>query len=128
MPADATVEETLNQLRLQLAASETDIFHYIYVVTKSEPAQLVGAVILRDLLLAEPGQLLADLPQRTIPRVTTDVPARDAARLLVDYNVLALPVVDDDDVLVGIITVDDAMELLVPEVSDRRLPRIFGSL
>jgi Mg/Co/Ni transporter MgtE len=52
--------------------------------------------------------------------------ARDVAELIAEYNLLALPVVDDVGDLAGIVTVDDAMELLLPKDWRQRLPRLFG--
>jgi Mg/Co/Ni transporter MgtE len=55
-----------------------------------------------------------------------DDEARTVARTIGEYNLLSLPVVDDEGVLLGVVTVDDAMELLLPEGWRRHLPRVFG--
>ena len=52
--------------------------------------------------------------------------AEDAAQTISEYNLLALPVVDDEGDIAGIITVDDAMEILLPKGYQRRLPKLFG--
>jgi len=52
--------------------------------------------------------------------------AEAAAQLIAEYNLLALPVIDDEGDIAGIVTVDDAMEILLPKNLDRRLPRLFG--
>lgn len=53
-------------------------------------------------------------------------PAEEAAQIIAEYNLLALPVVDDEGDIAGIVTVDDAMEILLPRTLQRRLPRLFG--
>ncbi|MBK9767305.1 MAG: CBS domain-containing protein [Chloracidobacterium sp.] len=52
--------------------------------------------------------------------------ATDVAQIISEYNLLALPVVDDEGDIAGIVTVDDAMEILLPKNFQRRLPRLFG--
>jgi Mg/Co/Ni transporter MgtE len=56
----------------------------------------------------------------------TDEPAKDVAHRIAEYNLLALPVVDETGDILGIITVDDAMEILLPKDWRQRLPRLFG--
>ncbi|MGH9882217.1 MAG: CBS domain-containing protein, partial [Pyrinomonadaceae bacterium] len=55
-----------------------------------------------------------------------DEPARDVAQRIAEYNLLALPVVEESGDILGIITVDDAMEILLPKDWRQRLPRLFG--
>jgi Mg/Co/Ni transporter MgtE len=55
-----------------------------------------------------------------------DEPAREVAQRIAEYNLLALPVVDQAGDILGIITVDDAMEILLPKDWRQRLPRLFG--
>jgi Mg/Co/Ni transporter MgtE len=55
-----------------------------------------------------------------------DDPAREVAEKIAEYNLLALPVIDDLGDILGIVTVDDAMELLLPKDWRQRLPKIFG--
>lgn len=127
-PATTTVAEALAALRVQLADTETDIFHYTYVLAAPERPALISAVALRDLLLAEADQPLSDLVQREIPTVSPTDAARDAALMLVEHNLLALPVVDEQRTMLGVLTLDNVLDILVPMPSDYRLPRIFGAL
>jgi Mg/Co/Ni transporter MgtE len=53
-------------------------------------------------------------------------PAAEVAQTISEYNLLALPVIDDEGDIAGIVTVDDAMEILLPKNLQRRLPRLFG--
>ena len=80
---------------------------------------------LRDLLLARPEQRLEELATRDVLTVPPDHPAHDAAETLAHYDLIALPVVDGEGRLLGVITVDDALDALLPEERHPRLPRIL---
>jgi magnesium transporter len=97
----------------------------VYLVGE-DPGQLRGIVRLRQLITSEPATPLADLMETDIPTVRPDDRAEDAARLLAEYNLLAIPVLDNADTFIGIVTVDDALAVLLPEVWQRRNPRIFS--
>ncbi len=87
--------------------------------------RLTGMVTLRDLLLARPDQALAELINRDVLSVSADEPARSAAETLAEYDLIVLPVVDGAGRVLGVITVDDAMDVLLPAESKPRLPRIL---
>jgi CBS domain-containing protein len=101
--------------REQLAGSEED-----------ETIYLVGIVRLRNLILSDPATPLADLMDDDAPTIHPDDRAEDAARLLAEYNLLAVPVLDDQRRMIGIVTVDDALAVLLPEIWQRRGARAFG--
>jgi len=69
-----------------------------------------------------------DLPRhRTeFQQADPDEPAKDVAQRIAEYNLLALPVIDEAGDILGIITVDDAMEILLPKDWRQRLPRLFS--
>jgi Mg/Co/Ni transporter MgtE len=98
----------------------------VYVVDSLMSNRLLGVLTLRDLLLADPEAAVADVMETDLQVVTPNTPARTVARIIAEYNLLALPVVDEEGRLLGIVTVDDAMELMLPEGWRRRLPRVFG--
>jgi Mg/Co/Ni transporter MgtE len=77
-------------------------------------------------VLARPETPVAALMRREPARATPEDSPDEVAREIAEYNLLALPVVDEEGRMLGIVTVDDVMEELVPEQSERRLPRIFG--
>ena len=87
---------------------------------------LRGIVRLRSLILADPATALADVMDDDVPTVGPDDRAEDAARVLAEYNLLAVPVLDDAGRMLGIVTVDDALAVLLPEVWQRRGGRAFG--
>ncbi|KGM13812.1 magnesium transporter [Cellulomonas bogoriensis] len=74
--------------------------------------RLVGTVELRDLVLSPADTPLADIVVRDVPFAHATDPAEDAAKLMRETNVLALPVVDSEDRLVGLLTIDDAIEII----------------
>ncbi|HWQ15406.1 MAG TPA: CBS domain-containing protein [Roseiflexaceae bacterium] len=94
--------------------------------TAAPHVYLRGIVRLRSLILADPGTPLGALMETGVPSVHPDDPAERAARVLAEYNLLAVPVVDDDRHLIGIVTVDDALAVLLPEIWQRRGARAFG--
>jgi magnesium transporter len=106
-----TVAEALEYLRRTDADLET--VNNLYVVDPS--GRLVGVIALRELVTAHPERRLAELMQRRLIMVTPETDREEAANLLSRYNFLALPVVDDERVLLGIVTVDDLIDVLIQE-------------
>ncbi len=119
---EATAGEALESVRAQ--AEEVETVYYIYVLDRSE--KLRGVFSLRDLLLhMPPAKKVRDFMTENPVSVRTDASEQDVAETIAKYNLLALPVVDEDDRLHGIITVDDAIDLVLPLAWKKRLPRIF---
>ena len=124
VPQDLTVGETI--IRLREMAETPNMIYYLYVVEQEDSWKLVGLISLRSLILADPRLKLSDVMRREFRFAHPSDSASEAAQLISEYNLLALPVVDDDGDIAGIITVDDAMEILLPKNLQRRLPRLFG--
>lgn len=112
-----TVAETLSHL--QRADPDLETVNNLYVVDVA--GRLVGVISLRELLLAPPERRLADLMQRRLIMVTPETDREEAANLISRYNFLALPVVDDDQTLLGIVTVDDLIDVLIQENTEDAL-------
>ena len=88
---------------------------------------LRGIVRLRSLIIANPETPLAEIMEDNLPTVSPDDRAEDATRVLAEYNLLAIPVLDDAQRMIGILTVDDAMAVLLPEIwQHRQRERVFG--
>ncbi len=102
-----------------------DWVHEVYVVADERERRLLGVVTLRDLYLADPARSLGDLMVPADRRVGPDAPASTVARTMSEYNLLALPVVDAAGRLLGVVGVDDALEIILPDTLRRRLPRMF---
>ena len=69
---------------------------------------------------------LEEVMRTEFQRADAGEPARDVAQRIAEYNLLALPVIDESGDILGIITVDDAMEILLPKDWRQRVPRLFG--
>jgi CBS domain-containing protein len=96
---------------------------YIYVIDGDE--RLVGVVSLRDLVLADPDDVVDAFMEDDVITATADLDEEEVGRLMTKYNLLALPVVDHQRRLLGIVTLDDALDAILPEGWKRRLPRLF---
>jgi len=108
---DHTVSEAISKLRLEAPDKET--IYYAFVVDKDR--QLVGLVSLRDLILARPDKRIAELMHRDIVYAFATDDQEDAAGKIAKYDLIALPVVNSDKALVGIITHDDAIDIINQE-------------
>lgn len=123
--ADATVGDALAAIR---ACEEVpDPLLAVYAMTPGDPERLQGIVRLRNLIVAVPSTPLAEVMDDDVPTVHPEDPAEAAARLLAEYNLLAVPVLDAFGRLLGIVTVDDALAVLLPEIWHRRGPRAFAA-
>lgn len=113
LPANITVAEALRQLRQQAPDSET--IYYIYILNNNR--RLEGSISLRELILARPESVLSDIMQRDVIRMRVDEDRIDVAQELARYNFIAMPIVDNDDRLVGIVTHDDALDVVQEEAT-----------
>jgi magnesium transporter len=112
--AGMTVADALDRLRRVGRASET-----IYALPVTDDRRrLVGALGLRDLVLAGPTTLVGDLMDPDVYSARVDTDQEEVARLIREADLLALPIVDTEGRLVGIVTVDDAMEVLEEEETE----------
>ncbi len=102
------------------------MIYYLYVVEEEGSWKLCGVIALRSLILADPDAPLHEVMRDEFQHAHPKDSARDVAETIAEYNLLALPIVDDAGDIAGIVTVDDAMELLLPKDWRQRLPRIFG--
>lgn len=106
-----SVAEALAALR-ELAL-EVETIYYIYVVEDED--KLVGVLTLKDLLLSEPGALLSKLMVTDLITVHPDEDALEVAKVLEKYDLLSVPVVDQEYRLKGIVTVDDVLTHLLEQ-------------
>jgi Mg/Co/Ni transporter MgtE len=117
--ANLTCDETINRLRELAPKAET--IYYVYVVDEED--RLVGVLSLRDLIIAPPETHVSDIMVPNVIHVYVEDHADQVAQVIGRYNLLAVPVVGEDERLLGIITVDDTLERLLPPDRRRRLPR-----
>lgn len=117
-----TVEETIEQLRAM--DPETETFAYLYTVDDDE--HLTGVVPLRQLLTAPPDAPLGDLVDPQPFSVSVDTDQEEVARLVARYDFVAIPVVDREGRLAGVITHDDVVDILAEEATED-IQRFGGS-
>ncbi|MBD2056418.1 magnesium transporter [Oculatella sp. FACHB-28] len=109
-----TVAQALERIRNLANVSET--IYYLYVTDAAR--RLIGTLSLRALVTAQPDQKIGDVLTREIVYVQTDTDQEEAARIIQRYDFLAVPVVDAEQRLVGIITVDDVLDILEEETTE----------
>ncbi|MFL5756600.1 MAG: magnesium transporter, partial [Chloroflexota bacterium] len=121
VPASLTTAQTIERLRELEPDAET--IYYVYVVDTD--GRLVGVLSLRDLIVAPPDARIADVMIDEPVAVGVLDHEDDVATVVARYNLLAVPVVDPDGRLAGIVTVDDAIDTLLPTAWRNRLPKLF---
>jgi CBS domain-containing protein len=114
-----TAQECIEALRV--LEPEAEHVYYVYVIDEEE--HLNGVLSLRDLIVAQPETKIATFVRREVVTVDLDATRDEVAAVMAKYNLMALPVVDSEGRLRGIITVDDALESVLPEGVKRRLPK-----
>lgn len=124
LPRELTVGEALARLREM--AETPNMIYYLYVVEAENSWKLLGVIALRSLILADPSVPLEEVMRTEFQQASPDESAKEVAQRMAEYNLLALPVVDESGDILGIITVDDAMEILLPKDWRQRLPRLFS--
>jgi len=114
LKAEMTVAEALAALRLEAPDAET-IYH-AYVI--DEQRKLQGVVSLRTLILAAPEQLIGDIMLSKVISSNVHQNQEDVAKTIARYDLIALPIIDNNGALVGIVTHDDAMDVASDEATD----------
>ncbi|TCI36486.1 magnesium transporter [Exiguobacterium sp. SH4S7] len=114
LQADKTIGATLEELRD--LGPEAETIYYLYVIDVDR--RLVGVVSLRDLIVSPLDHLIADIMGRRVVSAHVMTDQEDLARTVQKYDLLALPVIDSDDHLLGIITVDDVMDVIERETTE----------
>lgn len=114
---DMSVDEAISYLRRQ-ALGDTDVetFYYVYVLDSGQ--QLLGVVSLRELFSARGDRQVREVMNTDIVTVHEEMDQEEVARTFADYDVVALPVVDDEGKMVGIVTVDDIVDVVEEEATE----------
>jgi magnesium transporter len=114
-----TVTATIAKIRQ--IAPETEFIYYLYVLDQSE--KLMGVLSLRTLLLSAADATIHSIMDTDIISVRTDTSAEDVASTIARYDILACPVTDEQGKMLGLVTVDDAIDAIIPERLKKQLPR-----
>jgi magnesium transporter len=121
LPAETRAREAIEHLR-GLEEAPDPLYH-LYVVEERGSERLVGVAPLRDVLLADPDTRLSKVAWKHFQAVRATDSARDVVHIMAEYNLAALPVLDDEGTIVGVVAVDDAMDILLPDLWSRRLSK-----
>lgn len=118
---EMTAAEVLIELRRM--GDEAETIFYIYVI--DQEGKLVGVSSLKAVVFAQPDQPISELMQKRVVSVHLLDSQDDAAQAIAKYDLIAIPVIDDQNVLHGIITADDALDKIIPTAWKKRLPRFY---
>ncbi len=113
---DISVGEAIAKFRKD--APEIEAVYYIYVVDEEE--KLLGVISLKELLLSDPNAKLSDIMETNLKMLGPEEDEMKVAAAISKYNLVALPVVDSEGYLMGIVTVDDVVDLLLPPQAKRK--------
>ncbi len=109
-----TADEALGHVRK--VGREADVVYYVYVLDAL--GRLVGVTSLRDVILAAPGTPVRDLMKTNVIQVQADTDQEELTRLVQRYDLMALPVVDSGGRMVGVVTVDDVLDVIEEETTE----------
>ncbi len=117
---DISVKEAIEKFRKD--AEESENVYYIYVIDDQE--KLLGVTSLRELLIAEPDKKLSEIMELKMKTVTPDADEMVAAEIISKYNLLALPVIDGEGYLLGIVAIDDILDRVLPPAAKRHRRKV----
>jgi len=109
--------------RLRELEPDAETIYYVYVTDLED--RLVGVLSLRDLIVARPEARIRDVMIREPVAVAALADQDEVAEVVAHYNLLAVPVIDAEGRMIGIVTVDDAIDTVIPTAWKKRLPRVY---
>lgn len=109
---------------LRETAPPADVIYYVFVVDEEE--RLVGVLPLRELIISPPEQRVRDFMKTDVARANAHHEDEEVAQLMAKYDLLMLPIVDEEDHLIGTVSINDAVDVLLPEDWKKRLRHVHG--
>ncbi len=126
LPSSTTAAQALSRLTDNLKSpAYQNIIQFIYVVNSAPGQKLQGALTLRDLLIASGSTRLEKLMNPYLITLSPYLPAHRAARRVIESGLTAVPVIDQDGRILGVVTVDSALALTVPKSGGREVFRLY---
>ena len=119
-PPQTTVRKAIENFKK--VAEEIESVYYIYVIDAEE--KLLGVVSLRDMILAEPDAQLSDIMATKLKTVTPETDEMEVAEIISKYNLLAIPVTDSEGYFLGIVTIDDIIDRILPPAAKRKRRKV----
>ncbi|HBH62665.1 MAG TPA: magnesium transporter MgtE [Nitrospiraceae bacterium] len=114
-PPELTIQEAID--RFKVDAHDVESVYYIFIVEKEK---LIGITTLRDMILHSPDLPLSDIMETKLKTVSPESNQRIVAEIMSKYNLLAIPVIDENADMLGIVTVDDVIDFLLPQASRKK--------
>lgn len=108
--------------RFRADAEEVETIYYIYITDDNE--KLIGVVSLRELILADPDKMLSDILVTNIKKVLAEDDEDIVAAAISKYNLVAIPVVNEEGTLLGVVTVDDIIDRILPPKAKRKRKKV----
>jgi Mg2+ transporter MgtE len=121
VPPTLNAEQAIDMLRKTARESET--IYYVYVT--DDDNHLLGVCSLQSLVLARPDALIGEIMHDRVVSFGLHDNQDDLAHAVAKYNILAVPIVDEENRLQGIVTADDAIDKIIPTAWKKRLPRLY---
>jgi len=121
LPVDLTAGQAITRIRE--TANDAETIYYLYVTDESD--HLLGVFSLRQLVMANPKSHIKDFMETHLITVDLTDNQDHCAQIISKYNLLAVPVVDKNNVLHGIVTADDALDKIIPTAWKKRLPKLY---
>jgi len=121
IPHNLTAQQVIEKMRAE--APEAETIYYIYFT--DDQGKLMGVISLRDLIVAPPATLIDKIMVKDIITVDPETEQNKVAAIISKYNLVAVPVVDKENKIMGIITADDVIDFILPPIS-RRIRHLLG--
>ena len=119
-PPEISVKDAIEKFRKD--AEDVETVYYLYITDPDE--KLLGVVSLRELLLAPLDAKLSDILETKLKTVTPDTDEIEVAEIVAKYNLVAIPVVDTEGFMLGIVTVDDVIDVILPPSAKRKRRKV----
>lgn len=119
-PPEISVKDAIEKFRKD--AEDVETVYYLYITDPDE--KLLGVVSLRELLLAPPDAKLSEILETKLKTVSPDTDEIEVAEIVSKYNLVAIPVVDTEGFMLGIVTVDDVIDVILPPSAKRKRRKV----
>jgi magnesium transporter len=121
VPPHITAEQVLQVIREQ--GEDVELIYYIYVTDEQE--HLLGVFSLRELVMTKPDVPVSEFMEERVATVQLDDSQEECAQVVAKYDLIAVPVVDKEERLHGVVTADDALDKIIPTAWKKRLPTLY---
>ncbi|MEM6957014.1 MAG: magnesium transporter [Myxococcota bacterium] len=116
LPPGTKAWEAIEELRRIAREDDAETIYVIYVIAQGD--RLLGVVSLRDLILSDPGQALEDIMTENVVAIRAGDDQEEVARVFARYDLTAIPVVDERFTMLGLVTVDDVVDVVIDEATE----------